>query len=329
MIDSTRTLYLGQVARRLARVIGTAIQKVGPGEVLQACSGTYGGDLPDPDFRLNVLHVRHDEDFPLHGHEYAELVLVLGGRALHLTDVEEYPIEAGDVFVINDPHRHGFRDVRSLQLCNIQFDPEQLFEGAPDLERMMGFHALFDLETRERQRASFRQRLRLSEAELGEAGALARLIEDELKSGHESDGRKTMALSTFLLLVTRLCRLYAEQKEASDAPVVRMAKVIAHIRRHFHEPLAVEDLADIAQLSPSQFQRTFRRLYSTTPIGFITRLRIEEACSQLRDPDRGIASIAEGTGFSTAAFFSTQFRKTMGQTPRDYRKTVLAIRRSA
>ncbi len=302
------------------RVIGTARQRVGEEERDQVCTGTYRGDLPDPRLRFNVMFVRHDEPFPMHGHEYSELVIVLGGRSTHRTDVEDYPIAEGDVFVINRPHRHGFPDPERLELCNVQFDPRRFFAGERGLGEMMGFHALFHLEPRWKQSRRFRQRLRLSPAELAGTRALLRQIESEFRGRNE--GRETAVRSLFLLLASRLSRLYAEARRKAPTPVARLASAMAYARTHLSEPLRVGTLAAITRLSPSQFQRAFRKAYDTSPVRKITELRIDEARELLRDPARDIGSVARETGFSSASFFSTQFKRWTGLSPREYRKSV-------
>lgn len=302
------------------RVIGRAAQRVGGRDRVQVCTGTYRGDLPDPRLRFNLMFVRHDRPFPLHGHEYSELVIVLGGRSAHHTDVEDYPIAAGDVFVVNRPHRHGFPDPERLELCNVQFDPRRFFDGERDLQEMMGFHALFDLEPRWRQSRRFRQRLRLSPAQLAEIHGLLRSIDGEFRS--RAEGRATSVRSLFLFLVARLARLYAEARRKSPTPVARLASAMAYARSHLSEPLRIRTLARITRLSPSQFQRAFRKAYDTSPVQKIAELRIEEARELLRDPAHDIGSVARETGFASPSFFSTQFKRRTGLTPREYRRTV-------
>jgi AraC family L-rhamnose operon transcriptional activator RhaR/AraC family L-rhamnose operon regulatory protein RhaS len=297
-------------------IIGTAIEHAGDRARIQRCHGTYAGDMADPEFRLNVLFVRHETDFPLHEHEYCELVLVLGGSAIHVTDEQRYPIERGDVFVVTGRSRHGFEAPQGLELCNIQYDPVQFLKAQPELERMPGYHALFDLEPRCVSPGGSPQHLRLDGAELEEARRRAEAIQREFDG--RRDGYQTAVRSHFLLLVTELSRLY--EREADPDSVMRMASVASYIRRHFRRPLRVDQLAGIAGLSASQFQRRFKSVYRTTPVRFITQLRIDEACRLLRRSSRDVGSIAAEVGFSTTSFFCTQFKAITGLPPNQWRK---------
>lgn len=287
----------------------------------QRCYGTYREDMPDAALRFNVLFVKHDGAFKMHSHEYSELVIVLGGRGVHLTDYENYPLEEGDVFVITGNTRHGFAEAQDLKLCNLQYDPNRMLRGQRGLDKMMGYHALFDLEPRCNQPDHFNERLHLSTDELVYVTAMLATLKAELDGRNE--GREVVIESTFLLLVTYLSRRYASQKQNHGTPLVRMANVVAHIQKHFREPLRVSDLAQLAHLSESQFQRIFKRTYRTSPQKFVQRVRLHEASEMLKDPNRDITNIAFDTGFSSSSFFSTQFKRQFGQTPSEYRRRKL------
>jgi AraC family L-rhamnose operon transcriptional activator RhaR/AraC family L-rhamnose operon regulatory protein RhaS len=204
-----------------------------------------------------------------------------------------------------------------LKLCNIQFDPKQFLADGGDLHRMAGFHALFDLEPRSRCDGRAEQRLRLSGAQSAAVGAMVQELKREFDS--DAEGRQTMIRAMFLRLVTALSRMYG-QVSAAPSPTTRMAGVVSHIRRAFRQPIHVQELARMAHLSPSQFQRVFRRHYQTSPVQFINRLRIEEACELLGHTHREVAWIARETGFSSVSFFCTQFRRRVGMSPTQYRR---------
>jgi AraC-like DNA-binding protein len=300
----------------MSEIIGRATERINGELTPQVCHGTFADDIRDKGFPFRIMFVEHEEDFPMHGHEYAELVLVLDGQATHQTEFESYPIARGDVFVITGDRVHGFGDAEGLQVCNIQFDAHWFFDAAGDLQEMMGFHGFFDLETRSPEGRSFRQRLRLEPAVLAEVESLLRQIETEFRE--DTGGRRTVMNSLFLLLATRLSRIY--EQERADQPAAAVAAAVAYIRRHFRRPIRIDELAEIAGLSPSQLQRSFKRFYGTTPVAMVSRLRVEAACHMLVDRTLEFNSIASDLGYASASFFSTQFRQLMDMSPREFRK---------
>ncbi|MEO0055853.1 MAG: hypothetical protein RLZZ50_1800, partial [Verrucomicrobiota bacterium] len=79
-----------------------------------------------PELPVAVVLMPAQGAFPLHRHEFAELVIVAGGSASHLTSHGCYPIAAGDVFFIPSDQPHGFAEVHGLSLCNVLFMPSRL-----------------------------------------------------------------------------------------------------------------------------------------------------------------------------------------------------------
>ena len=111
------------------------------------------GEWFHPDgFPISVERREPQEHFEPHSHEFAELVIVLGGKCLHVTGNESWELTAGDVFVIAGPREHEYRDLDDLRLLNILYQPNQLKMGLQDLPSVAGYHALFTLEPAWRNR---------------------------------------------------------------------------------------------------------------------------------------------------------------------------------
>ena len=298
-------------------VVGTALEFTEGRHYERKCYGSYAGDMPEQDFRFRIAFVKHEGDFKMHSHEYSELVFVLSGRATHVTELEEHELENGDVFVISGDRKHGFKNAQGLSLCNIMFDPEHFLRGRKELEEMMGYQALFELQPRTRGVDRFKERLHLSPEDLAYATNLITKL--KLEYGNQMEGRRLVITSVFYLLVVFVCRLYGREKKDTIAPLTQMAKVISFIQKNFRDSIRVEVLADIANLSVSHLQRKFRKIYDTTPISYINKLRIHDACEMLKDESNSITHVAYHCGFGSSSFFSRQFRQAVGESPSAYR----------
>ncbi len=103
-------------------------------------------------------------------------------------------------------------------------------------------------------------------------------------------------------------------------PYTEMAKTIKYMNENYFEQISVETLAEIASLSLSQFERKFKKLFHTTPVRYITKLRLNESCKALSQSDDGIAQIALKTGFCDQSYFTRIFTNKIGITPNAYRK---------
>ncbi len=96
-------------------------------------------------------------------------------------------------------------------------------------------------------------------------------------------------------------------------------KAMAHIHEHFSEPLTREEIADHIGISADYLTDCFRQEMGITPINYIRRYRIRQACELLRNTNQSITQIAMNVGFSESAHFSHTFVREMGVTPRAYR----------
>jgi PAS domain S-box-containing protein len=103
-------------------------------------------------------------------------------------------------------------------------------------------------------------------------------------------------------------------------PYTEMAKTIKYMSKNYCEQVSVESLAEIACLSLSQFERKFKKLFHTSPLKYITKLRLNEACKALSQSDDTVVQIALKTGFCDQSYFTKIFTKKIGITPKGYRK---------
>ena len=111
-----------------------------------------------------------------------------------------------------------------------------------------------------------------------------------------------------------------EKAGAMLAPYQRLSQAITHISNHYAEKITADALAKLVHLSVSQFNRTFKQLFGITPAEYVTRVRINAACTLLRSTCSSMETIADRTGFCDASHFVRQFKKIMNLTPNAYRE---------
>lgn len=114
-------------------------------------------------------------------------------------------------------------------------------------------------------------------------------------------------------------------RSMSDAPeklrpYMEMNDVLEYVREHFAEPIKTEQLAELMNLSPSQFERRFKKTFQITPMKHIFNVRMRAACNLLATTNDTIASVALDSGFYDHSHFSRSFQKAMGISPSEYRE---------
>lgn len=100
----------------------------------------------------------------------------------------------------------------------------------------------------------------------------------------------------------------------------RIDRVLDHIHLNYAGALSLPELAEVAALSVSGLHRLFRRHTRQTITGYVTALRIGEACALLSGTSRPIAHIANDVGYDSLANFNRQFKSLKAMTPRAYRE---------
>jgi len=258
------------------------------------------------------------EPFGLHCHEFSEIVIITGGAGVHITGEDSYELKTGDTFVIGGDRPHDYLNLDQLSLINILFDPTELPMSLGDLQSLSGYHTLFTLEPAWRRRHQFTSRLQLSPAELGETLRLIDKLDHELMA--RQPGFEVMTIAAFLELVTFHSRCYSETRNPSSKALIRIGETISHMRQNVAQAISLEELVTISDMSRTNYIRMFEATMGTSPINYLIGLRIEEASRLLRSTDRSITDIAFEVGFSDSNYFSRRFRKSRGQSPREYRK---------
>ncbi|OGJ86582.1 MAG: hypothetical protein A2487_11710 [Candidatus Raymondbacteria bacterium RifOxyC12_full_50_8] len=252
----------------------------------------------------------------LHSHAFTELVVILGGNAVHYSRADSYDIMAGDCFVVE--RAHGYKESNKLSLVNILFIPEQLPVPWNEARKLPGYHAFFALEPQYRKLHNFRSRLRLEPSGLAHVSELIDTIEQELHK--KNAGYEIMATGLFMQLISFISRAYSRMQGTEYADLMGLSEVISHIERNFADEIRMADLAAMAAMSESRLLRAFRRATGHAPIDYLIHLRIRQACGLLRQKESTITAIAYQTGFNDSNYFTRQFRRIMGMSPRQFRK---------
>ena len=98
-------------------------------------------------------------------------------------------------------------------------------------------------------------------------------------------------------------------------------KTIDYMVNHYDKSITLDDLADIAGLSPSHYSRLFKKYAGTTPVHYLTQLRMDRAKELLTLSDYRMKAIAQSIGYTDELYFSRMFKKTVGTSPKEYART--------
>ncbi|HEY0584944.1 MAG TPA: helix-turn-helix transcriptional regulator [Pseudoduganella sp.] len=97
------------------------------------------------------------------------------------------------------------------------------------------------------------------------------------------------------------------------------SRVLEFIDDAIDGPLDLDQLAQLAGMSPLRFLRSFSNAVGATPHAYITERRLQRARALLRSTKEPIASIALDCGFSHQSHLGAVFKEKLGVSPHQYR----------
>ena len=103
----------------------------------------------------------------------------------------------------------------------------------------------------------------------------------------------------------------------------RMNEVYTYIMQNFKQKISLEQVADIANMSPTSFSRFFKAKTNKSFSSFLSELRIGYACKLLLEDKHPVAQICFESGYNTLSNFNKQFKELLAKTPYAYKKEYL------
>jgi AraC family transcriptional regulator len=236
---------------------------------------------------------------PSHIHERACLTVIVDGvMAERLRGTERYCDRAA-VLIKPGLERHDdvFGSAGSTQII---IEPTDL---EPDLYRP--YKTLFASERFLRDGAS---------------EGLARRLANELD--HPDSFSSLAAAALTFELIVGLARNGRRVRNATQPPPRWLRRTQQVLQECSGQLPTLASLAREAAVHPAHLARAFRTHFGCSIGTFVRRRRVEAAARDLTTPDATIAGIAAAHGFTDQSHFTRQFRRYMGQTPREYQNRV-------
>jgi AraC family transcriptional regulator len=150
-------------------------------------------------------------------------------------------------------------------------------------------------------------------------------VNDELTA--DAAGGRLAAESLANVLAVHLIRTASAPRPAARRadgalPRGRLRAVVEYVEDHLGAVLTLDQMAAAAHLSPYHFARQFKSATGLPPHRYVIARRVERAQRLLRqDRDLSLAEVAARAGFSDQSQFSQHFKRTVGVTPRQFRRS--------
>lgn len=115
-------------------------------------------------------------------------------------------------------------------------------------------------------------------------------------------------------------QLYIENlSKSSGAQTENIAEKTAHyIEQHLSEELSVGSLANMVYVSSDHLTRTFKKQYQCTVSDYILKKRMIMAGELIKQSGMTVTMVSDAVGFGNYSYFTEQFKKYYGMTPREF-----------
>ena len=257
-------------------------------------------------------------DAPYHFHPEIELLLMESSRGTRYVadSVEAY--QPGDLVLIGANVPHVFvRSAETGPAASIVVQFRADFMGERFLEKP---------EMRELQ-----ELLTNANHGLHFSAPTVRWVAPRMRKMITLQGARRVALLLDLLgrlahAPSRPLATSAFKQKIRQEDFARLDRVLAYAESHYHEEVAMEDVAKIASLSPTSFSRWFSRATGKPFVQFLTDIRMAHAYHALTETGKSVTEIAFDCGFNSVSHFIHRFHAIRGVSPREFRRRLSTAR---
>lgn len=252
---------------------------------------------------------------PCHWHDDIEWIYIISGKMCYYINGKRILLDEKDSLMVNARQMHygySYKKQDCHFLC-ILFHPS-LFGGnktllqkyvTPVIENSDCEYLHFHSEqTRGREIAEYLEQIRR--------------LKEEAANAYEMQAVAVMfQLWSNLLQCGEL--VIEDSKSESNSDLEIQKNMVSFIYQHYAEKISLNEIAASGNVSRSKCCLIFKHYLQQSPVDFLNTFRLKTSCNLLRDTEKSITEIAFSCGFNHLSYFSKQFIKNFGCTPREYR----------
>ncbi|GGD58846.1 AraC family transcriptional regulator [Emticicia aquatilis] len=252
-------------------------------------------------------------DAPFHFHPEYELTLVLKGEGQRYVGQQVHEFFAGDLVFLgaNLPHcwiNQAIENENASAIV-IQFGDLFLGKGIVELPEMKKVQAFL-----EKSKSGFEI--------IGKTKEI--LTERIVALQHKTALQKIAGLLEIFDILSHSTEIitiddFFFEHQYNQSETARFQKVFSYLIENFKEEITLEQIANIADLSPTSFCRYFKNITKKTFVEVLIEFRLQYACQLLNKTDLPIQQVAFESGFGDVPYFNKLFRKHKNITPKEWR----------
>ncbi|WP_133578095.1 AraC family transcriptional regulator [Pedobacter metabolipauper] len=255
----------------------------------------------------------------LHRHDECQITWIQEGEGTLIAGNNMHAFQPGDIFMIGANLPHVFKSNpeyfvsdsgKLIRACSLYFNPQGVMASLFNLPEMRSSKTFL-----QNNKHGFKI-----------PTAYSKQIADKLLSVHQSVG--TDLLFNFLELFDNFMAIEDAEplcpaiysSDISDNEGIRLSNILNFIMQNYNTPITLENVSDVAYMTPQAFCRYFKKHTGRKFISFLNEVRINEACKNLISGKKAdcISGVAYHAGFNSITNFNRVFKSVIGSSPKDY-----------
>jgi AraC-like DNA-binding protein len=116
-------------------------------------------------------------------------------------------------------------------------------------------------------------------------------------------------------------KLDFKKKSTREEVYCRLCRSLEYMEDLYDKNISLDELSKHSNISKYHYIRSFKKLFKTTPYGYLTNLRVLKAKVLLQTTELSISEISFNLGYENHSHFSLNFKKSTGFSPYQFRKS--------
>lgn len=249
-----------------------------------------------------------ERDYAIHGHDFFEIELILGGYGESTINGENVILKRGRINFMTTRDFHDIRNYNQedrLYLANIRF--KQSILNPVILKK------IFDVN----QTLTFQ----LSKEETEFMDSVMHVMESTYNDGVMDSISELMLTDMLEMIAIMLLKKTDVFKGERNGNYAHISRAISYLETNFYNNPTLAEAAEYVGLNKNYFSDVFHKETGKTFVQYSNNLKLKYAKNLLIASEMTVNEICYKSGFRSVSTFLHEFKKKYGETPIKYRKT--------
>ena len=270
-----------------------------------------------PDRMIAIRPHTRFVDFPLHRHDFVEILYMLKGCTIHdMPGREPLTLRAGELLMMNGQAMHAIRRCGGEDVgVNIFVRPAFFDETLTAIGRSNAL-GRFLMDALKRGESS----VPYLHFQVADVPAIQSLMESMLFSlaSDKPAGQRILKAGMTLLFLQLLA--HTSQLSMPSTGVSALVVAVLEEIQHNYAAISFRDFARAHHVSPAYVSQAVRKATGLSCTEHLQRQRISQAKRLLRETDLSVADVCEAVGYANTGHFYHLFEKEVSLSPSEYRR---------